>query len=204
MPVSLSPWTLPANPTASAQAANKSYVDTSAQPADATLTALAGLATGADKVPYSTGTDTFAQADLTSFARTLLDDPDAATARGTLGIDAATATYTNKRITKRAGATTSTATLTYDSDAYDVYTITAQAAALSLANPSGTPTDGQPILIRVKDNGTARALTWSGSQWLAVGVDLPTTTVSGKWLVILAVWEDTADRWHVVHVGQET
>lgn len=190
--------------TGAGQVAAGDHTHSGWQPSDATLTALAGLATGADKVPYSTGTDTFAQADLTSFARTLLDDADAATARGTLGIDAATATYTNKRITKRAGSTTSTATLTYDSDAYDVYTITAQAAALSLANPSGTPTDGQPILIRVKDNGTARALTWSGSQWLAVGVDLPTTTVSGKWLVILAVWEDTADRWHVVHVGQET
>lgn len=34
------------------------------QPLDATLTALAGLATGASKVPYSTGTDVFSQLDL--------------------------------------------------------------------------------------------------------------------------------------------
>lgn len=33
------------------------------QPLDATLTALAGLATGADKIPYSTGSDTFGQLD---------------------------------------------------------------------------------------------------------------------------------------------
>lgn len=56
------------------------------QPIDATLTALAGLATGADKVAYSTGTDTFSQADLTSFARTLLDDANAGAARTTLGV----------------------------------------------------------------------------------------------------------------------
>jgi hypothetical protein len=37
--------------------------DISAQPLDSTLTALAGLSTGANKVPYSTGTDTFGQLD---------------------------------------------------------------------------------------------------------------------------------------------
>lgn len=59
----------------------------SKQAGDATLTALAALATGADQLPYSTGTDTFSQTPLTAFARTLLDDADAATARGTLGIE---------------------------------------------------------------------------------------------------------------------
>ncbi|ENK3282652.1 tail fiber protein [Salmonella enterica] len=42
------------------------------QPLDATLTALAGLPTGANKLPYFTGTDTVAQADLTQVGRDIL------------------------------------------------------------------------------------------------------------------------------------
>lgn len=36
------------------------------QPLDATLTALAGLSTGSNKIPYSTGTDTFSQLDFST------------------------------------------------------------------------------------------------------------------------------------------
>lgn len=42
------------------------------QTLDATLTALAGLATGADKLPYFTGNDTAGQTDLTSVGRDII------------------------------------------------------------------------------------------------------------------------------------
>lgn len=49
-----------------------SYIMSNLQPLDATLTALAGLATGANKLPYFTGTDTAGQTDLTSVGRDII------------------------------------------------------------------------------------------------------------------------------------
>lgn len=46
------------------------------QALDATLTALAGLATGANKLPYFTGTDTVSQTDLTSVGRDIIGQTD--------------------------------------------------------------------------------------------------------------------------------
>jgi hypothetical protein len=75
-----------ANGGTGATAAGAALTALGGQPLDATLTALAGLATGADKLAYSTGTDTFSQTDLTSFARTMLDDANAGAVRTTLGV----------------------------------------------------------------------------------------------------------------------
>lgn len=96
----------------------------------------------------------------------------------------------------------STATLTPDSVSH-MYQITAQAAALAIANPTGTPANGQSMLFRIKDNGTARAISWSGTQYRAVGVTLPLTTVISKTLYIGLIYNSADTKWDVLAVGQE-
>lgn len=62
-------------------------IGTNVQAYDATLQSLSALGTGADKIAYTTGVDTWAETTVTSFSRSLLDDADAAAWRSTLGVN---------------------------------------------------------------------------------------------------------------------
>jgi len=111
--------------------------------------------------------------------------------------NSATATLTNKRITMRVQSVTSSATVTPNADNDDCVKITAQAAALTLANPSGTATSMQPMTIRIKDNGTARAITY-GANYRAIGITLPTTTVISKTIYLGMMYNSDDTKWDVV------
>lgn len=91
--------------------------------------------------------------------------------------------------------TTTTATLT-PSPSYDAFEFTALASALDIANPSTAYGNFDPFIIRIKDDGTARALTF-GNKYRAQSQALPTTTTISKVMVIVCLYDSTADKYDV-------
>jgi hypothetical protein len=167
---------------------------------------------------------------VSAFGQTILDDADAAAVHATLGLVIGTNVQAyNANLTTFAGiapsanvqsllgaanyaafkallkpliqSVVSAATVT-PTFADDQVNITAQAEALALADPTGTAIDGWGIAVRIKDNGTARAISYS-AQYRAVGVTLPTTTVIGKTLYLGMVFNSADTKWDVLAVAQE-
>ncbi len=114
----------------------------------------------------------------------------------------ATETFTNKRITYRIGTTASSATPTPNADTTDQYNVTALAVNATFGSPTGTPTDGQDLKIRIKDNGIARTLAFNAI-YRAIGVTLPTTTVISKTMYLSAKYNTADSKWDVLAVGIE-
>lgn len=109
-------------------------------------------------------------------------------------------TLTNKRITRRVATTTDDATAVINIDTTDEYELSAIANATEFT-VTGTPTDGQPLIIRFKDAGVSKGLTFTG--FTAIGVTLPTATTAGKWHYIGAKYNLASTSWHVIAVSEE-
>lgn len=117
-----------------------------------------------------------------------------------------TQTLTNKRINPRvvaAGATSGT--LTPNGDTTDVYNAFGLNGSVTVAAPSGTPVDGQRIILRFEDAGTSQTLNWTTTSgaYRAIGNTLPSATSSGKISYVGCIYNSTDVFWDVVAVATQ-
>lgn len=85
---------------------------------------------------------------------------------------------------------------------YDIYVRTAQAAPLTINNPTGSPSHGDRLIIRLKDNGTARAISW-GAKYRGLEFSLLTSTLANFTLYLGFMYNATVDRWDLVAISEE-
>ena len=129
----------------------------------------------------------------------------AANGSGGFVTDTGTVTLTNKRITVRSLAAANTSgAITPASDTFDQvnYLLTGSA---SFSNPSGTPTNGQKLTIRLYAASTQTISSWSSSSggYREIGVTLPTSVPAGKTIYVGCIWNSTDSRWDVIAVTQQ-
>lgn len=108
-----------------------------------------------------------------------------------------TQTLTNKRINPRVTSTTSTTTPTPNIANEDMYILTALAGNATFGSPTGTPVQGNNLVIRIKDNGTSRTLSWN-SIYRGIGLTLPTTTVVNKTMYLGFKYNSTDTKWDLI------
>lgn len=105
-----------------------------------------------------------------------------------------TQTLTNKRVTPRVGTTTSSATPAINTDNVDHFNITALATNITsmTSSLSGTPTDGQKLMLRITGDSTPRTITW-GASFISSGVaTLLATTAASKTHHVGLMWNGSA------------
>jgi hypothetical protein len=115
----------------------------------------------------------------------------------TSGTNTGDQTFLNPRVQSVTSSATVTATSTND-----IVTITAQAVGLTLANPTGAFAEGQSLILRIKDNGTARSIAY-GANFRAIGVTAPTTTVANKTTYIGCIYNSTDTKFDIIGVCTE-
>ena len=96
-------------------------------------------------------------------------------------------------------------TLSPNSDTTDIFNAFGLTGAVTFNVPTGTPVDGQRLVLRLRDSGSDQGLTWTTTSggYRVIGTTLPSTTTASKLLYVGCIYNSTDSFWDVVAVTTE-
>lgn len=101
----------------------------------------------------------------------------------------------------RVTSAASSASPTPNVDTTDFFILTAQSEGATFGIPSGSPANGQKLLIRINDDGTAQTLAWNE---IYSADNLPSTTTPSETIYLDCIYNADAEKWDVSVKGSET
>lgn len=112
----------------------------------------------------------------------------------------ATQTLTNKRVTPRVTSITSSATPTPNADTDDQYNVNALAENATFGAPTGTPTDGQVLVIRIT-TASYYTMTWDAAYRSTTNNVYPTDSGEAGFFDLTTRWNASASKWDLVNIA---
>lgn len=104
-------------------------------------------------------------------------------------------------LTRRTTTVVSNTAPAPDINTTDMYAMTALAGAAVIGAPTSSgaaPVDGAQLIFRIKDSGTARALSWNAIYRAGADVILPTTTVVSKTMYVGFIYNAADAKWDLM------
>ena len=90
------------------------------------------------------------------------------------------------------------ASITPNIDNINMTIVNALATNLTINNPTGTSKEGQCLIIRIKDNGVQRTLTWGANYEGIIVSPITNATTAGKWMYFMAMYNTSTSKWDVI------
>ena len=101
----------------------------------------------------------------------------------------------------KVSSTVSAATITPNADTTDMHIVTALGETATIAAPTGTPVDGQNLVIRIKATGASRTVNWNAI-YRVIGVTLPTSVPQDKTYYVGCKYNTADTKWDVLAVAR--
>lgn len=117
--------------------------------------------------------------------------------KGLVG-DSISSTVDSIYLRQKIVTSTSASSVAINADTTNIYTLTALAAGVTFANPTGIPKEGDLLFVRIKDNGTSQTIAWDTAFRGSTDIPLPSVTTASKTMYLKFMYNNVDSKWDLL------